>query len=399
MPPPNSMLGPMMLGAGLGILGQNTARPYWMGPPSIGRGIMQGLPMGLSLYSALNQPAEPRETRTLQIGGDKVTQEYNPNTGQWVEIARGPAWQPRAKKPPKPPHTRTVIRGGRTITEQFDPKTGGFTEIGSGPRWEPDKPDEGAAFAALFPGVDPKRPMGYQAQAYLRLLDEKLQRGETLTERERRDAMAARAIVNQERLYLDQQTGDITAIKPEVAPWMQSIGAPEATTAPVGTQPTRTPLAAATPEQRVRTMSTGAGRNRKAFEANYSRVYQSIAKVDELLDLGEKLDSPYMLGDATTGLEGAARRTFGGLQRQIQGALGMEKTPPVAEDLAREYKLLQFYLTPMLTQESSRFSGAERAQVDAVLADLQNPLTDATEIAAAMVRIVDVMELLKEAYK
>lgn len=38
--------------------------------------------------------AEAPKTRTVRIGGEDITQEFNPKTMQWTEVGRGPAWNP-----------------------------------------------------------------------------------------------------------------------------------------------------------------------------------------------------------------------------------------------------------------------------------------------------------------
>ncbi len=38
------------------------------------------------------QPVAPRETRKLLDGGFNITQEFDPTTGQWTEVARAPRW-------------------------------------------------------------------------------------------------------------------------------------------------------------------------------------------------------------------------------------------------------------------------------------------------------------------
>lgn len=38
------------------------------------------------------QPVAPRETRKLLDGGFNITQEWDPTTGQWTEVARAPRW-------------------------------------------------------------------------------------------------------------------------------------------------------------------------------------------------------------------------------------------------------------------------------------------------------------------
>lgn len=41
--------------------------------------------------------SKPPATRTVQVGSEKVESEWDPNTKQWHEIARGPAWNPKER--------------------------------------------------------------------------------------------------------------------------------------------------------------------------------------------------------------------------------------------------------------------------------------------------------------
>lgn len=53
------------------------------------------------------------ETRTLNDGKETITQQWNPNTQQWVEIARGPRWTDKST----PPQMGTIPTGYQLIED------------------------------------------------------------------------------------------------------------------------------------------------------------------------------------------------------------------------------------------------------------------------------------------
>lgn len=57
----------------------------------------RGLNMALPL---MQQARQPGQTRQVEMGGQTVTQEYDPQTRQWREIGRGPRWQPQQAQAP-----------------------------------------------------------------------------------------------------------------------------------------------------------------------------------------------------------------------------------------------------------------------------------------------------------
>lgn len=57
----------------------------------------RGLNLALPL---MHQARQPNQTRQVEIGGSTVTQEYDPATRTWREIARGPRWQPQQAQAP-----------------------------------------------------------------------------------------------------------------------------------------------------------------------------------------------------------------------------------------------------------------------------------------------------------
>lgn len=84
------------------------------------------------------QAMRPPETRTFMQGSEKVTEQYDPNTRQWTEIGRGPAWNPN-------PSSAVSISYGQPVAG-VDPKTGQPVFF------QPSK-DGGAP--AIIPGVAP----------------------------------------------------------------------------------------------------------------------------------------------------------------------------------------------------------------------------------------------------
>ena len=76
-------------------------------------------------------------TRTMRVGSMDVTQQWDPKSNQWAEIARGPAWNPQSdtQKPP----------AGYTWNQQ-----GGLTAIPGGPADKAINPTEAQSNANLF---------------------------------------------------------------------------------------------------------------------------------------------------------------------------------------------------------------------------------------------------------
>ena len=57
----------------------------------------RGLGIALPL---MHQARQPNQTRQVEMGGQTVTQEFDPQTRQWREIGRGPRWQPQQAQAP-----------------------------------------------------------------------------------------------------------------------------------------------------------------------------------------------------------------------------------------------------------------------------------------------------------
>jgi hypothetical protein len=70
-------------------------------------------------------------TRDGREGKVQVRQTYVPGKG-WQEEEIG--FEPRDRKAPT---TRTIRQGGDEVTQEFDPATGEFREIGRGPKFKP----------------------------------------------------------------------------------------------------------------------------------------------------------------------------------------------------------------------------------------------------------------------
>lgn len=56
---------------------------------------------------------EPPKTREVKQGGNIVTQEYNPETRQWTNIATGPQFQPRLYSPEEVAQRKEIAAAGR----------------------------------------------------------------------------------------------------------------------------------------------------------------------------------------------------------------------------------------------------------------------------------------------
>lgn len=84
----------------------------------------------------MEKPTAP-VTRQMRVGSSDVTQQWNPQTNTWTEIARGPAWNPQSDTM-KPP-------AGYTWNAQ-----GGLTAIPGGPADKAINPTEAQSNANLF---------------------------------------------------------------------------------------------------------------------------------------------------------------------------------------------------------------------------------------------------------
>lgn len=53
---------------------------------------------GSGLKQAVPPQAKPPQTRTVQQGTDVITQQFNPTTGAWTQIGKGPKFEPKEPK-------------------------------------------------------------------------------------------------------------------------------------------------------------------------------------------------------------------------------------------------------------------------------------------------------------
>lgn len=396
MPRRPGVMGPLMLGAGLGLLAENRTRPWHMGPPSIGQGLLSGVGTGLALHGAL-QPAGPPKEREIHLpGGKSQRQVWNRDTGAWEDQGA-----PYARfKPPTAtgPKSRQRIAGDEIIFEEYNPKSMAWEEKSRGPRWEPEE-EAGEAYTPLFPGVDPKRGVEQQAMTYISMIQQKLARGEALTPTEQNLAQLAEWHLTQPRTIVDKETGDFTTITPQLPQAYSELGEPapaQATTAVPGDVPVtaRPSVGMDTGRTRIETLQTPQGRQTKQIVTAVTTGRQSLNKIQELLTRAKKEDIKGFPGGGATGIEGFVKRHAGGFARQ----LGVPETiaTTTAADLSREIEALKFTLAPILIQEKGKsISDADRARIDRVLGALENPGNDRLQIIESMIRIsewIDQME-------
>lgn len=396
MPRRPGVMGPLMLGAGLGLLAENRARPWHMGPPSIGQGLLGGVGTGLALHGAL-QPAGPPKEREIHLpGGKSQRQVWNRDTGAWEDQGA-----PYARFKPTTPtgaKSRQRVAGNEVIFEELNPKTLTWEEKSRGPRWEPEE-EAGEPYTPLFPGVDPKRGIEQQAMTYISMIQQKLARGEALTPTEQNLAQLAEWHLTQPRTYWDEKKGRVVTVEPTLPPAYGGLG--QAVPAAPGTavpadvpEIARPSVGMDTGAPKITITDTGQGTEATDLRNVITTGRQSLTKMNELLTKAKGEDIKGFPGGGATGIEGFIKRHGAGIARQ----LGVPETiaTTTASDLAREVEALKFALTPILTNERGRtISDADRARIDRVLGALENPGKDRAEIIESMIRIsewIDEME-------
>lgn len=93
-------------------------------------------PAGPRVVLAGTRAAKAPTTRTVQIGAENVTQEFDPGRREWVEVGRAPAYAPRE---PRAPTIRTIPVGEEKVSYQFDPASNSWQEIARAPARGPEQ--------------------------------------------------------------------------------------------------------------------------------------------------------------------------------------------------------------------------------------------------------------------